>query len=631
MVRKRTNGRSCRDRRSGGKVIERIMEMGGFSAEALELLPVPCVALESVRSGWTPHGDVCVVWANAKAREVFGGGLEGARVDRDEPFGSIGPIAREVEAARRDGSSRVVERVGERDGGVVHLRCTVVPVGDRAALMLEDTTVEADARAELATVGSTLRRVERWGNLGVWDFDLETGALYWSTQVFEILGVQDQGLDQFHRVVHPDDRAILDHVTGRVLAQPGPYRVVHRIVRDGDVRTLEQHMQSVPDANGRPVRLLGTMVDVTATRALQQQVHHGQQMRTIGLLAGGIAHDLGNALLIMRGHAQALLSRSDLDDDVRESLAAIARGGDRASAVTRRFMALGRRDELRPAQIDPHDLVDDVRELVEPALRPEVDVSIERPGRLGALRVLADPDRLRQVLIDLVLNARDAGASSIVLRIGEATLASEDPRCGEADLAPGHYGVIAVEDNGAGIDPSVLDRIFDPFFTTKESDVGSGIGLANAQDVVRQSLGTILVSSTPGAGTTMSVLLPATEVTDTVSRRERRPPRRVLVGAASLEACSELAEVLSALNVQVACMDDLERISYSLATEPIDAVVLDESIVPPPSWPEMLHRVPTVIVASRTGRHPQATHELDRGDRAGLLQALENLLAIRGR
>lgn len=418
-----------------------------------------------------------------------------------------------------------------------------------------------------------------------------------------------------------------------MLAQPGPYRVVHRIVRDGDVRTVELHMQSVPDAEGRPVRVLGTMVDVTATRALQQQVHHGQQMRTIGLLAGGVAHDLGNALLIMRGHAEALLARSDLGDEVRSSLAAIVRGGERATAVTRRFMALGRRDELRPGEIDPYVVVSEMRELVDPALGPEVEVSIERARHVGALRVLADPDRLRQVLLDLVLNARDAGASAIALRIDETSLDPGDPRCDGADLSPspGHYGVIEVADDGAGIAPEVLERIFDPLFSTKESDVGSGIGLANARDVIHQSLGTIQVSSTPGAGTTMSLLLPATLAPDPVPRRERRPLRRVLVGAASPDQSSELTEALAALAIQAACVDGLESIRYSLDTEPIDAIVIDEALVAPSTWPDILRRVPTVVLVDRPGRHPQATHELDRADHAGLLRVLDELFATPGR
>lgn len=608
------------------------MDIGRFSAGVLARLPVPCVALEVVRGELTSQDDACVVWANPRAREIFGDDIEGAWVDRDQPFGMIGPLAREVELSCRSGQSQVVARVGERDGSVAHLRCTILPVGGGAALMVEDTTVEADARAELAMAGSTLRRVERWGNLGVWELDLDTGSLYWSTQVFEILGVGEPSLDRFYEVVHPDDRAILDHVTERIVEQPGPYRVIHRIVRGGDIRTVEQHMQSVPDTAGRPVRLLGTMIDVTATRALQQQVHESQQMRTLGLLAGGIAHDLANALLIMRGHAEVLLSRSDLVDEARDSVDAIFRGGERASNLTRRFMALGRRDELRPGRINPFGVVNDVRDLVHPVIKPEVDVSIERAEHLKSLRLLADPDRLRQVLLDLVLNARDAGATSVVLRIGEATLEPGDPRCDEYDLAPGHYGLIDVEDNGAGIDPEILERIFDAFFSTKGSDTGSGIGLANAQDFIRQSLGTIWASSTTGVGTTMSVVLPATITAETVPRSTgRRLARRVLVGAASTVRCAELADALSDHGLQVARVDGLDRIGYSLETEPIDVVVLDDSLVPPPVWPDVLKGVPTVVVTSQAGMYPQATHEVNTSDPAGLLRMLDSLLATPSR
>ena len=243
---------------------------------------------------------------------------------------------------------------------------------------------EADTREALARVGGALERAERWGNLGVWEVDLRAGTVYWSTQVFEILGVEDQSLDGFREVVHPDDRAIVEHVTQRLLDQPGPYRVTHRIVRNGEVRTVDQHMQSVPDESGRPARLLGTMIDVTATRALQQQVQHGHQLRTVGLLAGGMAHDLANTLFVMRGHAEMLLGRTDLDDAVRASLDAIVRGGEKASTLTRRFMALGRRDEIRPVRIDPLAVVEDVLELVRPALRSDLTLIVE-PRRREAV------------------------------------------------------------------------------------------------------------------------------------------------------------------------------------------------------------------------------------------------------
>lgn len=490
---------------------------------------------------------------------------------------------------------------------------------------------EADAADALARLGGALERAERWGNLGVWEVDLRAGTTYWSTQVYEILGVEDQCLDRFHEVVHPDDRAIVDHVTQRLLEQPGPYRVTHRIVRNGDVRTVDQHMQSVPDESGRPVRLLGTMIDVTATHALQQQVQHGHQLRTVGLLAGGMAHDLANALLVMRGHADVLLARTDLDDGVRDSLAAIARGGEKASALTRRFMALGRRDELRPTRIDPFAVVEDVLELVGPSLPADLTVTVAPAGGISPLLVLADEARLRQVLLDLVFNARDAGAATIELRIGQVVVDPEAPPGVSEDLAPGTYGVIDVVDDGAGMDAPTIERIFDPFFTTKAADAGSGLGLANVQDFALQSLGAARVASTPGTGTTMSVLLPAVVAGHAPStRRVRRRARRVLIGATP-DRCDVLADAIAGTDAQLVCMDDLDGIAFSLETEPIDLVILDESLVSPARWPDPLGEVPVVVMTAREHAYPQATLTVAPGDSAALVRAIDDLLPLRRR
>lgn len=607
------------------------MDIVGFAAEALALLPVPCVALEGGSGGVAPQGDLRVAWGNPRAHEWFGPGIEGSWLDRDQPFGRMESIVAEAEQSRRSGRLRVVQRTVERGGSVAHLRCTVLPVASGSAVIVEDVTAEAQVRAELAGMGDALERAERWGNLGVWEVDLRTGDVYWSTQVYEILGIEDQCLDRFNELVHPDDRAIVDHVTQRLLDQPGPYQVTHRIIRDGEVRTLDQHMQSVPDASGRPARLLGTMIDVTATRVLQQQVHHGQQMRTIGLLAGGLAHDLANALVVMRGHADMLLARPDLDDAMRDSLSAIARGGEKASILTRRFMALGRDDELRPRRVDPVEVVADVVELVRPALRADLILAVDGTEQVSSLLVLADESRLRQALLDLVFNARDAGATTVTLRVGEVVLDPRDPRCADQGLEPGRYGVIDVVDDGAGMEPSMVERIFDPFFTTKAAEAGSGLGLANVQDFAIQSRGAALVASAPGAGTTMSVLLPAVVAGEARSKAHDRPrARRVLVGASS-RRCVELAEVLAGAGAQVVCMDRLDGVAYSLETEPIDVVVLDESLVGPAAWPSGTGGFPTVVLTSRVDAYPQATRAVEPGDTASLLQALEDLLPTSGR
>lgn len=602
------------------------MDIAALGSQVLEQLPLPLVALEPVGDG-TGLDDLRISWANPLACDRFGPDLEGSWLDRDRPFGPMESIVADIERGRRSGRPLVVERTVDRAGAAVHLRCTVLPVEGCAAVILEDTTSEVEAQAELAVAGSTLERVERWGNLGVWEVDLQSHAFYWSTQVYEILGVEDQSRESFNEAVHPDDRAIVDHVVQRLLDQPGPYRLRHRIVRDGEVRTLEQHMQSVPDASGRPVRLLGTMIDVTATQALQQRVHEGQQLRTIGLLAGGMAHDLANALFVMRGHADVLLARDDVDGDVRESLAAIARGGEKASSLTRRFMALGRHDDLRPAPVDLLDVAEDVCDLVHPTLRSEVTVRVERADPDRKTCVLVDAARLRQVLLDLVFNARDAGATAIRLRIGEVQVDAAGREASDEQLAPGGYGCIEVVDDGAGMEQATLERAFDPFFTTKSADAGSGLGLANVQDFVVQSLGTVAASSTPGEGTTMSVLLPLAAVgAGTPRRRGRRRARRVLVGAAPGRR-DVLADALADVQVQLVFMEDLDRVVYSLETEPIDAVVLDESLLAPSGWPSVADGVPVVLVGAGVDAHARAAATVDPTDAAGLVSVLEDLLS----
>lgn len=597
------------------------VDIGGFASKVLELLPVPVVALEAV----SDPADLRIVWANPFADDRFGADVVGSWLDRDRPFGPMGSIVAETVDSIRTGRLVVLARTVEQAGSVTHLRCTVLPVGEGAAVAVRDVTADVEARAELAVVGGTLERVERWGNLGVWEVDLRSSSVYWSTQVYEILGVEDQCLESFDRVVHPDDRAIMDHVVRRLLDQPGPYRLTHRIIRNGEVRTLDQHMQSVPDATGRPARLLGTMIDVTATRALQQQVHQGQQMRTIGLLAGGMAHDLANALFVMRGHADVLLARDGLDEAVRESLAAIARGAERASTLTRRFMALGRHDELRPARVDLLAVAEDVVDLVDPTLRSEVAVGVVRAEPDVRPHVLVDADRLRQAVLDLVFNARDAGATSITLRVGEVVLAPDDDRSVDGVPAPGRYGSIDVVDDGAGMDQATIERAFEPFFTTKDVEAGSGLGLANVQAFAVQSLGGISATSTPGDGTTMSILLPAADE-GRPARRSRPRARRVLVGAPPARR-DALTGALGALDAQLVCMGDLAGVTYSLATEPIDVAVLDESLVSPSAWPEGAAGVPMVVVTSRAGTHPRAAAEVAPDDAAALLAALEVLLS----
>ncbi len=473
-------------------------------------------------------------------------------------------------------------------------------------------------------IAETLARVERWGNLGVWEIDLATNAVYWSTQVYEILGVDECDLEAFFAVVHPDDLPLVEHVTSRVLEQPGPYRLTHRIRRGDDVRTVDQHMQSIADGDGHPVRLLGTMIDVTETRVLQQQVHRAQQMRAVGLLAGGLAHDFNNALLVIRGHADLLLAQTDADDPSRASLEAISRAGARASTVTRRLMALGRQDEVRPVRVAPDQLLGGIAELVRPTLDADVALDVEVDETASSTEVLVDVDQLHQVVIDLVLNARDAGAHRIRLRFESRHLTHTDPPCVDGRIAAGTYGMVQVIDDGSGIDATTLDHIFEPFFTTKDARTGSGIGLANARGFADRSLGALLVASEPGAGTTMSLLLPASAGAATERVRSPRRSRRTRVLVAAGDGRRDrLLAALGDLDHQLVAAGDLEAMSFSLETEPIDLVVLDGSLLPSSGRPGILDGVATVVVSDR----PVAgSGQVPLDDELALIEAVDELL-----
>lgn len=575
------------------------VQEGQVSAPAADAISVPFLVLvEGVPSPSGP-GDLRVRWANEAATARLGAGIVGQWLGADRPLGEMDPITSEVEIARRSRRIRTVDRTVSTGRVTSNLRFTVLPASEGCGVLIEDVSAEVRARAELAGIGGALERVERWANLGIWEVDMRTNDTYLSTQAFEILGVEAASLRAFHAVVHPDDRPVIDHVTQRLLAQPGPYWVAHRILRDGETRSVEQHMQSIPGDDGRPARLIGTVIDVTTVRSLQQQVHQGQQMRTLGLLAGGLAHDLINLLLVVRGHSEASLDSAHLDPELRSSLEAISSAAHRGSALSRQLMTLGRQDSLRPTSIDPAPLLQEVAALVHRALRPDVAVDVEIDPAVTeiGLRILVDVDRLRQVLLDLVFNARDAGAGTVRLRLSTTTIDHGDLRGEEQALAPGRYGVVSVVDDGAGMDADTVERIFEPYFTTKSADAGSGLGLANAWAFARDSLGTIVVDSAPLAGTTMSLLLPGS-VTSTGRRGQRRPAaRRVLVGAAETEALHWLAGVLASVDVQIASVSDLQTLVYSVQTEPIDVVVLETSLAPA-TWPQALRSVPTVVVSA---------------------------------
>ena len=230
--------------------------------------------------------------------------------------------------------------------------------------------------------------------------------------------------------------------------------------------------------------MLGISRDITGERELEAQLRHSQKMEAIGQLAGGIAHDFNNILTIIQGFALTLLEGDDDPATRQTATRHIVEAADRAAGLTRQLLAFGRRQIMQPQHVDLNELVTSLAKMVRRVLGEDIDLQLLLSPR--PLAIHADPGLIDQVLMNLVINARDAMPAGGWLRIETASRSS----------TAGEQAVVRVADSGTGIPPACLPRIFDPFYTTKDAGKGSGLGLATAFGIVAQHGGRIDVSST---------------------------------------------------------------------------------------------------------------------------------------
>jgi PAS domain S-box-containing protein len=254
--------------------------------------------------------------------------------------------------------------------------------------------------------------------------------------------------------------------------------------------------------------LVITCRDVTERRDLETRLRQMERLEAVGQLAGGIAHDFNNVLLVIRGYSSVLrsaLGDSELGADVDE----IAKAADRATDLTRQLLAFARRQMLKPVVVDLAEIVLDLENLLRRSVREDIELSHDLGHGVGG--VLADPSQIEQVLLNLVVNARDAmpDGGRIVVSL-EPTFLEDGARL-SPPVEPGRYVALSVTDTGWGIPEASLPYIFEPFFTTKDEGLGTGLGLSTVYGIVAQSGGGIEVAARPEGGTRMTVYLPAAE------------------------------------------------------------------------------------------------------------------------
>jgi PAS domain S-box-containing protein len=311
------------------------------------------------------------------------------------------------------------------------------------------------------------------------------------------------------------------------------------------------------DLPGPPL-FTGYVRDITERRHLEEQLRQAQKMEAIGQLAGGIAHDFNNIALVISGHSGVLLDLLPEEGQERQSASEIRRAAERASSLTRQLLAFSRRQVLQPEEVDLSAAIDGIRPMLDRLIGENIQLSTTLPLGLGSVR--ADPGQLEQVLLNLVLNARDAMPNGGRLSVGVSAMSLDAEVAREwLELAPGPYFVLAVSDTGQGMDAATRERIFEPFFTTKEPGKGTGLGLATVYGIVKQSSGSIWVYSEPDCGTTVKVYLPRFGGAGE-SERRREPRRELLTGTETVLLVEDDEQARTLVHLM------LEQLGYSVLT-----------------------------------------------------------------
>ena len=280
--------------------------------------------------------------------------------------------------------------------------------------------------------------------------------------------------------------------------------------RDG--RRVDAILAASPtyDNDGNFTGALGMITDITERKRLEEQLRQAQKIEAVGRLAGGVAHDFNNLLTAIRGHVDLLLTDTHVTGDIRDDIEEIRKAADRAATLTQQLLAFSRRQMLQPVVLEFDGIVREMESLLRRLIAE--DIVLVTDLNAGSTRVRADRGQIEQVLMNLVVNARDAMPSGGELRI-ETQCCEIDEEFARANAGsiPGGYAKLTVQDTGVGMDPGTLSHVFEPFFTTKELGKGTGLGLATVYGIVKQSGGYIRVLSDVGSGTSFEIFLPRVE------------------------------------------------------------------------------------------------------------------------
>ena len=450
--------------------------------------------------------------------EILGPGLE-VLDEAGEPVSTADLPSLRVIATGEPELGRILALVGKKSG-LRWLRVAAQPVRSTSGgvsgsvTTFTDVTERVEAQKASRESAARLDLALAAARMGVWEYEAASDFGWWSPNLYAIFDMPNRGpgMRIFLEYVHPDDRATVTSRTATLSNGEDGSTFEHevRLIGQSGV-TRWARVQGRLTWDGARRLLAGTIMDITESRLLEEQLRHASRLESIGRLAGGIAHDFNNLLAAMLGSLD--LIQGQVFGPASEDLATIRHSALRARDLTRQLLAFARKQPVVWKTIDLSVLVRDVELLLKRLVGPSIVITIRSSGRV---LVSADPSLLEQVLVNLVVNARDAmptgGRLEIAVESGEGNI---------GEPAANGTAVLSVGDSGTGMDEETRRRIFEPFFTTKSH--GTGLGLASSYGIIQQHRGDIAVESEIGRGTRFVVRLPRLPP-ESETRKKSLPP-----------------------------------------------------------------------------------------------------------
>lgn len=412
--------------------------------------------------------------------------------------------------------------------------------------MIEAALVASEERLSFAFKGA---------NDGLWDWNLKTNEFYLSPRWKSMLGYSDEELpssyDSWKRLLHPDDvkpaLTLMDDFLGnRVPKYEAEFRLRHK---EGHYVNILSRAFLLFGDQGEALRMVGTHVDITERKKLEEQLRHAQKMEAVGQLAGGVAHDFNNILSAIFGYAHLIRGEVRETQPVKHYIEEIISASNRAAALTQSLLAFSRKQPMTLAVIDLSEIVSAFQAFLLRLIKEDVELKIVCCA--DPLPGMVDRGQIEQVIMNLVANARDAmpHGGKLVIKTGPVMIDAEFIEAhGYGEV--GEYALITVSDDGVGMDARTASRIFEPFFTTKEQGKGTGLGLSMAYGIVKKHDGFINVYSEPGNGTVFNIYLPLRAAAKTGGKEASETAAPSLEGTETI-LLGEDDEALRKLSVRI--------------------------------------------------------------------------------